>query len=59
LFVAAVLSEFGFVLEPDTTDADLNDIESSYLRSGVTFELLFDCDDELVGTVGVARLDNQ
>jgi hypothetical protein len=45
LFVAAVLSEFGFVLEPDTTDADLNDIESSYLRSGVTFELLFDCDD--------------
>jgi hypothetical protein len=59
LFVAAFPSEFGFVLKPDTTDADLNDIEKSYLRSGVVFKLLFDCDDELVATVGVARLDKQ
>jgi putative acetyltransferase len=58
-FVTGVLEEFGFRFDSLTTDADLTDIESSYLADGGMFVLLLDSDGTLVGTVGVARLDQQ
>ncbi len=57
--VAAVLAEFGLRIAPDTTDADLRDIERNYLRRGGTFELLEDAAGNLIGTVGLFPLDAQ
>jgi putative acetyltransferase len=39
--------------------ADLNDIESEYLKRGGLFEVLEDKDGKLVGTVGLFPLDTE
>jgi putative acetyltransferase len=51
--VSAVLREFGFTQDPRETDADLADIESSYIHPGGSFDVLIDPSDQLVGTVGI------
>ena len=50
--VFGVLREFG--LSPDAhTDADLRDIETSYIRRGGMFDVLVSPSDEIVGTIGL------
>ena len=55
--VGTVLTEFGFTLDPAGTDADLNDIEASYLQTGGSFDVLTDPAGEVVGTVGLFSPD--
>jgi len=52
-FVFVVLREYGLQPDPAGTDADLFDIEVSYLRPGGAFELLVDATGVVVGTVGL------
>lgn len=50
--VFGVLREFG--LSPDAhTDADLRDIEASYIRGGGMFDVLVSPSGEIVGTIGL------
>lgn len=51
--VFGVLQEFGLTPDPEGVDADLADIESSYLSPGGAFDVLVDSSDRVVGTVGV------
>jgi putative acetyltransferase len=55
--VFGVLAEFGLPPDPSTTDADLNDIEASYLTRGGVFELFEDAGGNLIGTVGLYPLE--
>jgi len=57
--VSSVLREFGLTPDPRGTDADLEDIETSYLQSGGSFDVLIDPSKQVVGTVGLFRLDGQ
>jgi putative acetyltransferase len=57
--VGAVLSEFGLSLDPSGTDADLLDIEKHYLAPGGLFEIIEDERGDLLGTVGLYRLDEK
>src|SRR5262245_49509903 len=54
--VFTVLGEFGLRPDPEGIDADLADVESSYLRSGGSFDVLLDPSGQVVGTVGVFPL---
>jgi putative acetyltransferase len=54
--VASVLREFGLAWDPNGTDADLADVECSYLRAGGSFDLLVDRFGQVVGTVGLFPL---
>lgn len=51
--VLDVLAEFGLEVEPDTTDADLKDIEANYLQRGGLFEVIEDADANLLGSFGL------
>jgi putative acetyltransferase len=55
--VFPVLREFGLLPDPEGTDADLADLESSYLRSGGSFDVLLDPSGQIVGTVGLFPLE--
>ena len=57
--ISEVLSEFGLPFEPDSKDADLKDIEESYLRAGGIFELIEDRDGNLLGTYGLFPLTQE
>ncbi|MGI8885167.1 MAG: GNAT family N-acetyltransferase [Pyrinomonadaceae bacterium] len=54
-----VLREFGLTPEPNGTDADLNDIETEYIKRGGLFEILEDKDGNLLGTVGLFPLADE
>ena len=56
--VFAVLREYQLQPDPDGTDADLNDIETSYLRSGGCFDVLVDVPGAIVGSVGLYPIDS-
>lgn len=51
--VSAVLAEFGLQADPDTTDADLKDIEASYQQRGGLFEIIEDSNKNLLGSFGL------
>ena len=55
--IFAVLREFGLHPSPETTDADLYDIEANYLKPGGSFELVED-GEKLLGTTGLFPLDD-
>jgi len=55
--VSDVLTEHGLKLNLDETDADLANIEASYMHDGGVFEVLEDADGKLVGTAGLFPLD--
>ena len=55
--VFAVLREYGLTPEPEATDADLFDIEKSYISAGGLFEILEDSDGNILGTVGLFPVD--
>lgn len=48
-----VLAEFGLAGDPDTTDADLKDIEASYQQRGGLFEVIEDDNANLLGSFGL------
>lgn len=48
-----VLAEFGLEADPETTDADLQDIEANYLRRGGLFEVIEDGHSNLIGSFGL------
>jgi dimethylargininase len=54
--VWTVLGEFGLIPDPGGTDADLADVEASYLRPGGSFDALTDPAGTVVGTVGLFPL---
>jgi GNAT superfamily N-acetyltransferase len=56
--VFVVLGEYGLQPDPDGTDADLNEIEGSYLRSGGCFDVLVDTSGAIVGSVGLYPIDS-
>ena len=56
--ISTVLREFGLEPDPAGTDADLADIESSYLRAGGSFDVLLNEVGKIVGTVGLFPLGN-
>ena len=51
--VSRVLEEFGMALDTSASDADLLDLEATYLKTGGLFEVVEDGRGNLVGTVGV------
>jgi putative acetyltransferase len=53
IIVFGVLGEYGLQPSPETTDADLDDIEENYIRRGGVFEVLETADGEIVGCVGL------
>ena len=55
--VFATLREHGLEPDPEGTDTDLRDIESSYQKSGGLFEVIEDGAGNLLGTVGLYPLD--
>lgn len=57
--VFGTLGEFGLKPEPETTDADLKDIEASYNLRGGLFEVIEDEEGRLLGTTGLYRLDDE
>jgi putative acetyltransferase len=54
--VFGVLAEYGLQADPETTDADLRDIEGNYLRRGGLFEVIEE-GETLVGSVGLYPID--
>lgn len=56
--VASILTEFGLRVDPEVTDADLKQIEASYLANGGAFLILEDADKGLVGSVGLYPEDD-
>jgi len=56
--VFAILREFGLTPDPAQTDADLADLERSYLTRGGRFDLLIGPDGALLGTVGLFPVDH-
>ena len=51
--VFGVLAEFGLAGDPDTTDADLKDIEANYRQRGGLFEVIEDGNANLLGSLGL------
>lgn len=54
-----VLAEFGLQGDPETTDADLKDVEANYLRRGGAFEVIEDNNGKLLGSFGLYPLDQK
>ena len=54
--VFTVLRQHELIPDPATTDADLNDIESSYLRSGGSFDVLIGPSGKIIGSIGLLPL---
>jgi len=50
--VFGVLAEYGLKPDPETTDADLQDIEANYLQRGGLFEVIED-GGNMLGSVGL------
>lgn len=55
--VFGVLAEFGLEGDPETTDADLKDLEANYRQRGGLFELIEDADANLLGSFGLYPID--
>ncbi|MDQ2922455.1 MAG: GNAT family N-acetyltransferase [Acidobacteriota bacterium] len=55
--VFGVLADYGLRPDPESTDADLQDIEANYLQRGGLFELIEDGEANLLGSVGLYPID--
>ena len=55
--VQSVLEEYGLEVDSATTDADLHDIEASYIERGGWFEVLVASDGKIVGSGGLMFID--
>lgn len=56
--VFTVLRSYGLEPSPESTDADLTDIETFYFADGGAFDVLVDQSGKIVGTVAVHRTDD-
>jgi putative acetyltransferase len=54
--VFSTLAEHGLEPDPSTTDADLDDIDKQYHRSGGAFLVLVDESDQILGSAGLYPL---
>jgi putative acetyltransferase len=57
--VYGVLREYGLKPDPASTDADIQDIESSYFRRGGTFLVLESPDGTVIGAYGLYPLEKR
>ena len=57
--VFTVLAEYGLKHDPDTTDADLKDIEQAYFARGGNFRVLENEDGAIIGAYGLYPMGNQ
>lgn len=55
--VFGVLAEYGLKSDPGDTDADLSDIQGAYPDRGGSFDVLVGENGQIVGSVGLYRLD--
>jgi len=55
--VFAILGEYGLRPDPGCTDADLDDIEQSYLARGGVFHVLEEQDGSIIGSYGLHPLE--
>ncbi|MEN6577952.1 MAG: GNAT family N-acetyltransferase [Phycisphaerales bacterium] len=55
--VFTVLCEYGLKPDPGCTDADLNDIEQSYLARGGVFRILEEQDGAVIGSYGLYPME--
>ncbi len=53
------LEEYDLKPDPSSTDADLNDIESSYFERGGTFLVLEANNDSIIGAYGLYPMENR
>jgi putative acetyltransferase len=51
--IGEILAAYGLALDPESTDADLEDVESFYGAGGGCFEVLVDSEDRVVGSYGM------
>jgi putative acetyltransferase len=56
--VSGVLAEFQLPYEPESTDADLADIERIYIQAGGIFEVIEDKSGRILGTYGLFPLND-
>lgn len=56
--VFGILPEFGFAPDPNGTDADLENLELSYLAHGGAFDLVVNEQGRLLGCVGLFPLED-
>lgn len=56
--VFSVLKEYELEPDPETTDADLADIQASYFDNGGRFDVLVNDGGDIVGTVGLFSLSS-
>lgn len=54
--MSSVLAEYGLSLDPDHTDADLDDLAASYHDRGGVFRVVVDSAGAIVGCGGLYRL---
>ena len=57
--VYGVLREYGLKMAPNSTDADLKDIEHSYFGQGGTFYVLEEKDGSIIGAYGLHPVEKQ
>ena len=57
--VFGVLAEFGLQPDPETTDADLQDIEGNYIERGGFFEVIEDGEKNILGSFGIFPIDDE
>ena len=57
--VYAVLGEYGLKPDPESTDADLADIEQAYFASGGAFYVLESQRGSIIGAYGLYRIDER
>lgn len=57
--VYGILKEYGLKPDPDCTDSDIKDVESSYFERGGTFFVLEAEDSSIIGTYGLYPIDEQ
>src|SRR5262245_31109663 len=57
--VFSVLHEYGLTPDPEGVDADMRDIEASYLGRGGSFHVLTGSGGDILGSVGVYPVDDR
>ncbi len=55
--VFTILREYNLAPDPECTDADIKDIEESYLKRGGAFCVLEDRPGSIIGAYGLYRID--
>lgn len=55
--VKGILLEYQLEFDPETSEADLNDIDATYFKSGGAFNVVEDRHGKLLGTFGVLPVD--